>query len=78
MNDKVGEIISEIPELDCEKTKYDIVEFIKSKVSESKTDGIVVGLSGGIDSTLIAYLACEAVGKENVFGIIMPSTTTPT
>ncbi len=35
-------------------------------------------MSGGIDSTLVAYLACEAVGKENVFGIIMPSTTTPT
>jgi NAD+ synthase len=34
-------------------------------------------LSGGIDSTLIAYLSCEAVGSENVFGIIMPSATTP-
>ena len=39
---------------------------------------MVIGLSGGIDSTLTAYLACEAVGSENVFGIIMPSTTTPT
>ena len=78
MNDKVGENISEIPDINLEKTKTDIVEFIKSKVNESKTDGIVVGLSGGIDSTLTAYLACEAVGKDNVFGIIMPSTTTPT
>lgn len=60
-----------------EKTKSEIVEFIKSKVSESKTDGIVVGLSGGIDSTLSAYMACEAVGKDNVFGIVMPSATTP-
>ena len=64
--------------MNVKKTKDDIVKFIQSKVSEAKTDGIVVGLSGGIDSTLIAYLACEAVGKENVFGIIMPSTTTPT
>ena len=64
--------------MNVEKTKDDIVKFIQSKVSEAKTDGIVVGLSGGIDSTLIAYLACEVVGKENVFGIIMPSTTTPT
>nr|WP_292793157.1 NAD+ synthase [Methanobrevibacter sp.] len=63
--------------MDCEKTKNSIIGFIKSKVSESKTNGIVVGLSGGIDSTLIAYLSCEAVGKENVFGIIMPSETTP-
>ena len=64
--------------MNCEKTKNTIVEFIKSKVSESNTDGVVIGLSGGIDSTLTAYLACEAVGSENVFGIIMPSTTTPT
>ena len=56
----------------------DITEFIKTKVSEANADGIVVGLSGGIDSTLVAYLACEALGKDKVFGIIMPSTTTPT
>ena len=74
---EVGEIIIEIPNINCEKTKDAIVEFIKSKVSESRTDGIIVGLSGGIDSTLVAYLSCEAVGKENVFGIIMPSATTP-
>ena len=35
-------------------------------------------MSGGIDSTLVAYLACEAVGPDNVFGITMPSATTPT
>ena len=63
--------------MNCEKTKDAIVEFIKSKVSDSRTDGIVVGLSGGIDSTLVAYLACEAVGKDKVFGIVMPSATTP-
>ena len=34
-------------------------------------------MSGGIDSTLIGHLACEAVGKDNVFGIVMPSATTP-
>ncbi|MDO5823174.1 NAD+ synthase [Methanobrevibacter sp.] len=67
-----------MPELNCKKTKKDIAEFIKSKVSESKTDGIIIGLSGGIDSTLSAYLSCEAVGRENVFGITLPSTTTPT
>ena len=78
MKDKVGENISEIPKIDLEKTKSDIVEFIRSKVEESKTDGIVVGLSGGIDSTLVAYLSVDALGKDRVFGIIMPSTTTPT
>lgn len=70
--------MSEIPKIDLEKTKSDIVEFIKSKVSEANSDGIAIGLSGGIDSTLVAYLACEAVGPDSVFGIVMPSSTTPT
>ncbi len=54
------------------------MNFIQAKVAEANTDGIIVGLSGGIDSTLAAYLACEALGRDKVFGIIMPSTTTPT
>ncbi|MCR5027504.1 MAG: NAD+ synthase [Methanobrevibacter sp.] len=70
--------MNEIPKIDVEKTKNDIIEFVQNKVSEANADGLVVGLSGGIDSTLAAFLACEAVGKENVFGIVMPSTTTPT
>ena len=69
--------MSEIPKIDFEKTRSDIVEFIKSKVNEANSDGIAIGLSGGIDSTLVAYLACDALGSENVFGIIMPSATTP-
>ncbi len=70
--------MSYIPELNCKQTKNDIINFIQSKVQESGTEGIVLGLSGGIDSTLAAYLSCEALGKDKVFGIIMPSTTTPT
>ncbi|MDO8580482.1 MAG: NAD+ synthase [Candidatus Omnitrophota bacterium] len=34
---------------------------------------VVIGLSGGIDSALVAVLACEAVGKDNVVGVSMPS-----
>ncbi len=33
----------------------------------------VLGLSGGIDSALVAAIACDALGSENVFGILMPS-----
>ncbi len=33
----------------------------------------VIGMSGGMDSALIACLACEALGAENVLGIMMPS-----
>ena len=55
----------EIPKIDSGKTLEDITEFIQNKVSQANANGLVVGLSGGIDSTLAAYLACEAVGKEN-------------
>ncbi|MBD2040324.1 NAD+ synthase [Microcoleus sp. FACHB-672] len=34
---------------------------------------VVIGLSGGIDSSLVAAIAVEALGKENVLGILMPS-----
>ncbi len=37
-----------------------------------KRDGIVVGVSGGIDSAVVASLAVEAVGKDNVLGLILP------
>ena len=33
----------------------------------------VLGLSGGIDSALVAAIACDAIGSENVLGIMMPS-----
>jgi len=35
---------------------------------------VLLGLSGGIDSTLVAALACEAIGPENVLCVMMPST----
>ena len=70
--------MNELPELDTKQTKETIIKFIQDKVSQTNAKGLVVGLSGGIDSTLTAYLATQAVGRQNVFGIVMPSTTTPT
>lgn len=40
--------------------------------------GTVLGLSGGIDSAVTAVVACEALGSENVHGILMPSPYTST
>lgn len=36
----------------------------------------LLGISGGVDSALVAYIAKEALGKENVFGLLMPSRFT--
>jgi len=58
--------------MDINKAKDIIVEFIRDKTEESGASGAVIGISGGIDSALTAYLSVEALGKENVLGIHMP------
>lgn len=58
-------------------TAEKIQDFISEKVSESGSDGVVIGLSGGIDSSTVACLAVNALGPERVLGILMPSATTP-
>ena len=52
--------------------KDKIVAFISSSITGSGAKGAVIGLSGGIDSTLTAYLTVCALGKENVLGLILP------
>lgn len=50
-----------------------IVNGIKEFVNAAGAKSVVLGLSGGIDSALVASLATEALGSENVTGFIMPS-----
>jgi NAD+ synthase len=52
-----------------------LVRFIRSEVQRVGFRRGVFGLSGGIDSTLSAYLAAKALGPENVCGIRMPYST---
>ncbi len=49
-----------------------IEEWIRQTVSKASAGGVVVGLSGGLDSAVSASLCAEALGKENVLGLIMP------
>lgn len=46
---------------------------LKDYMRKSGFSGCVLGLSGGVDSTLAAYIAAEACGAKNVHGIMMPS-----
>lgn len=48
------------------------VQFIKDEVCNSQTSGVVIGLSGGIDSAIIAHLSAIALGKEGVDLVHLP------
>ncbi|MGN1321229.1 NAD+ synthase [uncultured Methanosphaera sp.] len=66
----------DLPDFDAKEFIMRACTFIKNKVEESNSDGVVVGLSGGIDSTVVAALAVKALGSSHVRGYILPSLTT--
>jgi NAD+ synthase len=53
--------------------KEKIIESIKKKIDESDAKGVVIGLSGGVDSTTVLFLCVQALGKDKVLGVMMPS-----
>ena len=54
-----------------------ILRFIKGEVKGAKAEGVVVGLSGGVDSAVVGALCVRALGKEKVTVVLMPSKFTP-
>jgi NAD+ synthase (glutamine-hydrolysing) len=53
-----------------------LVSFLRDEVNRRRGFGKgIVGLSGGVDSSLTAYLAVKALGKDNVIGVRMPYAT---
>ena len=59
-------------EMDFTETQKRICTFIKEYVENAGAKGIVLGLSGGIDSGTIAALSSLAIGGENVLGLMLP------
>jgi NAD+ synthase len=54
-----------------------IAQFLRAHALGSGADGIVVGLSGGIDSALAARLARDALGPDHVLGVLLPDAPFP-
>lgn len=76
-----SESIEETPSVDLRLSEAElqahrerIADFIRETVANAGAGGAVLGISGGIDSTLTAYLACDALGSDGVHGLVMPST----
>ncbi len=59
-------------EFDFSEIEKRICRFIKEYVQNAGAKGIVLGLSGGIDSGTIAGLSSHAIGADNVLGIMLP------
>lgn len=59
---------------DVIKVKNDVVEWIRDTFEKNgKYCNAIIGISGGIDSSTVADLCVEALGKDRVFGVLMPN-----
>jgi NAD+ synthase len=61
--------------IDTDVARRVIAEFIRSQLRQAGFERCVLGLSGGIDSALVACLVAEAIGADNLLGVLMPYRT---
>ena len=64
-----------LPKLDFAEIEKKLTSFLVTEIEKTGLKKAVLGLSGGLDSALVAALASRALGKENVTGILMPYRT---
>jgi NAD+ synthase len=61
--------------IDTDRVRGILTDFIRAQVSGAGFSRAVVGLSGGVDSSLAGYLTVDALGPENVLAVRMPYRT---
>ena len=57
---------------DAKKEAERVIEFIRNYYKENNLGGVILGISGGKDSGVVAAILTEALGKENVIGVTLP------
>ncbi len=70
------ELKPSVLDLDWAEVASKIKRFIKDYVSKTRAKGIVLGMSGGIDSSTAAALSALAIGGDKVLGLILPEKET--
>ncbi len=68
----MNETVSQILEIDFSDMTKNIKTFIKKSLTRLNRNGAVIGLSGGLDSAVVAILTVQSLGAENVHLINMP------
>jgi NAD+ synthase len=74
---KKPQAIKKLLDQDYQKISKKTEKFISSYLSKSSASGLVIGLSGGLDSSVVLRLSVNALGSSKVLGLVMPSDTTP-
>ncbi len=59
-----------------EETEKKLLDFIRKQVEAAGAKGVVVGMSGGLDSSVVAALCARAIGPERVLGLCLPDKVT--
>lgn len=72
MKTAMDKSLMDLLKIDAQAEKGKIIQLIREKVKLLNKDGVVLGLSGGLDSSACAYLLSEALGKEKILGLILP------
>ncbi|MEX1072233.1 MAG: NAD+ synthase [Chloroflexota bacterium] len=67
-----GDVAAPLPEIDAAQAIEVITAFISSQLRQTGFSRLVVGLSGGVDSATVAYLAARAIGPDNLLAVRMP------
>ncbi|MBS7249739.1 MAG: NAD(+) synthase [Candidatus Freyarchaeota archaeon] len=68
----MNRLVLEMLELDYKRVSENIEDFIRRSVDLLGKNGVIVGLSGGLDSSTVATLSVRALGNDRVFGLLMP------
>lgn len=72
--ESIREKIEKGLEIDAEAVERTLVRFIRERVHDARASGVVVGLSGGLDSSVVLILARKALGPRRILGLVLPES----
>jgi len=67
MNDRQKDLV-----IDCRREEQRIVDFVRQAIARLHKKGAVIGLSGGLDSSVCAHLLVKALGKRRILALLLP------